>query len=112
MPEPTAAELNATIARWVGWRLDQYWISPGGTLQANPPAYASDLNEWREVFVKLNQKTQRHLFVDVLFGVLKSDRTNAVDVEEWNQWYIGWICMTATALQRAEALARVIGGGE
>jgi len=94
MPEPTNAELNAIIAKWVGWK--------ARPLREQPPAYASDLNVWDDIYkqFRADRWTTSSAFLKQLLADL--------DVDDVTGDY-GWLTMIfATALQRARALGRVI----
>ena len=113
-----AAELNAVIARWMGWQesIVKGWIAPivpGQTWrrwQRQPPDYAGDLNVWNDVWPVIEGDFRRwEPFCDELMKCLPhfGGRRGALPKIAWL-----WLVET-TARQRAEALGRVIeGGGE
>ena len=87
----TNAELNAHIARWMG-------------IEGEPPDYAGDLNAWNDIYKRF--RADRWTTSSAFLKQLLAD----LDVDDVTGDY-GWLTMIfATALQRAEALGRVIGG--
>ena len=81
MPERTAAELEAIVAKWMGWD--------------KPRPAASDLNVWGEVLDKIKNDNIHLGFMFALGG---------------GKPLSAWQGLKSTARQRAEALARVIEG--
>ena len=112
MAEHTA-ELNAVIARWLGWIKHDYdckwspWEDPADhRMHSDPPAYAGDLNAWNDIYKRF--RADRWTTSSAFLKQLLAD----LDVDDVTGDY-GWLTMIfATARQRAEALVRVIGGGE
>ena len=111
MPEHTHAELNAAIARWMGWKHNENgyfssyhcWLDPLGLSHVAPPAYASDLNVWDDVWPVIEgYGYEDHFGVELMKVQLNQPPCRTGYYE----------CAKATARQRAEALVRVIGGGE
>ena len=115
MSERTDAELNAIIARWMRWKESfiDGWIGPpvpGGLWRQwkkHPPAYASDLNEWNDVWPVLEERNVGAEMEDALISVIIDEL-----VEEGAEDNgVGALQMAmSTALQRTEALVSVIEG--
>lgn len=111
MSDPrTAAELNAIIARWMGWIEHDCkwfrWEAPADhRMHADPPAYASDLNVWEEVWPILEERNVGAEMEDALVTVIIDEL-----VEEGAEDNgVGALQMAmSTARQRAEALVKVI----
>ena len=108
----TNAELNAHIARWMGWtqgppETAMIWRDPDGRYHAEPPDYASDLNAWGDVWPVLDERNVGAEMEDALVSVV-IDELVAEGAEDNG---VGALQMAmSTARQRAEALGRVIGG--
>ena len=109
MAEHTA-ELNAVIARWLGWIKHDYdckwspWEDPADhRMHSDPPAYAGDLNAWGDVWPAIERCGYEDHFGVELMKVQLNEPPCRTGYYE---------CAKATARQRAEALVRVIGGGE
>jgi len=107
MAEHTA-ELNAVIARWLGWIKHDYdckwspWEDPADhRMHSDPPAYAGDLNAWGDVWLAIERCGYEDHFGVELMKVQLNEPPCRTGYYE---------CAKATARQRAEALGRVIGG--
>ena len=113
--QPSAAELNAVIAKWMGWEESMIsgWIAPAEQgkhwriWKKAPPDYAGDLNVWNDVWPVLDERNVGAEMEDALISVIIDELVE--DGAEDNG--VGALQMArSTARQRAEALGRVIGG--
>ena len=107
--QPSAAELNAVIAKWMGWEESMIsgWIAPAEQgkhwriWKKAPPDYAGDLNAWGDAWLAIERCGYEDHFGVELMKVQLNEPPCRTGYYE---------CAKATARQRAEALGRVIGG--
>ena len=106
--QQTNTELNEIIARWMGWEkcIASGWVMPLKKTTAwrvwkkCPPAYASDLNVWNDVWLMIEEYGHEDHFGVELMKVQLNQPPCRTGYYE---------CAKATALQRAEALVKMIG---